>query len=167
MTVADGIARTLVVLGARADVILERVDLHGAEPLVVEDWREGQAASLRAAVGALGPDCDAVVVALGDQPCISPRATARVAAAVMGPCDAARANYGGVPGHPIALKRALFGAVERLTGDQGARGLLRTAAVREVECDGEGSPIDVDTADALDALRRVKERERGPGRRRS
>jgi molybdenum cofactor cytidylyltransferase len=51
----------VVVLGHEADAIRAAVDLHGARPVVCGDWREGQAASLRCGVAALG-DVDAAVV---------------------------------------------------------------------------------------------------------
>ena len=142
---------TVVVLGAHAEAVPERVPLHGARAVVCADWAEGQAASLRAGVAALEADCEAAVVVLGDQPLISPEAVARVAAA-SGP--AARATYAGVPGHPIRLGRELFARVSELTGDEGARRLLGQLEVREVPCDGLGSPVDVDTPEALDALTR-------------
>ncbi|MGH2970340.1 MAG: nucleotidyltransferase family protein, partial [Solirubrobacteraceae bacterium] len=65
----------VVVLGHAAQEILAAVDLQGSEPVICDDWREGQAASLRCGVAALG-DVDAVVVVLGDQPRITPAAIA-------------------------------------------------------------------------------------------
>jgi CTP:molybdopterin cytidylyltransferase MocA len=143
--------RVVLVLGAHADEIRARVPLHGAQPVVCADWAEGQAASLRAGLAALG-DCDAVVVVLGDQPRITPEAIARVVGARGEGALAVRATYGGVPGHPIVLERALFDRTAALTGDEGARRLLREVAVRDVACDGLGSPVDVDTPEALTML---------------
>jgi molybdenum cofactor cytidylyltransferase len=159
--------RVVVVLGAGADEVLARVHLHGAEPVVCADWREGMAASLRAGVEALA-DADAVVVALGDQPRLSPAAVARVVQArsterpgvpaIAGSAGrspralAVRATYGGVPGHPVLLERALFGRLRELRGDEGARVLLEGVDVRAVECDGLGAPDDVDTPEQLARL---------------
>jgi len=143
---AAGLDGTVVVLGARADEVRAAVPLHGAEPVVADDWREGMAASLRAGVAALEP-CDAVVVVLGDQPLLSPEAIARVARAG-GP--AARATYAGVPGHPVLIGRELFDRVRALEGDQGAAALVRDAI--EVPCDGLGRPDDVDTPTELEGL---------------
>ena len=44
----------VVVLGHEAQAILAAVDLRGVEAVVCEDWREGQAASLRCGLLALG-----------------------------------------------------------------------------------------------------------------
>jgi CTP:molybdopterin cytidylyltransferase MocA len=131
----------LVVLGARADEIRSAVDLHGADVVVADDWESGQSASLRAgAAAARARGADAVVVTLGDQPRISADAIARVAVAE---ADAARATYDGVPAHPVLLRAPLFDAVDALSGDTGARGLLRDALA--VPCDGLGSSYDIDT----------------------
>jgi CTP:molybdopterin cytidylyltransferase MocA len=58
-----GLEPRVVVLGHEAAAIQAAVDLHGARPVVCEGWREGQAASLRCGVHALGGEVDAAVVA--------------------------------------------------------------------------------------------------------
>lgn len=141
-----------VVLGADAAEVLRRVDLHGAEPVFCDRWALGQSASLRAGIDALDPDADAAVVALGDQPLLSPRAVARVIACRADEFDAIRATYGGAPGHPVMLERSLFPALRELQGDAGARDLLAGARVREIPCDGLGDPADVDTPEQLATL---------------
>ena len=152
LAAVSGLDRVVVVFGARAGEIRAGVSLGAAEAIVCEGWLEGQAASLRAGVAALS-DCEAVVVVLGDQPLISPEAVARVVAAREAGAAAARATYGGVPGHPVLLERELFPRVAELRGEEGARGLLRSIRVRDVTCDGLGSPADVDTPAALEELR--------------
>lgn len=139
----------IVVLGDGSDAILAEVDLHGARAVICDSWAEGQSASLRAGVDAAGPEAEAVVVTLGDQPRIASRAIAAVVAARGGDVQAVRATYAGTPGHPVVIERDLFGAVRALSGDVGARAVLRGARVRDVSCDGLGDPGDVDTRDQL------------------
>jgi molybdenum cofactor cytidylyltransferase len=150
---AAGLDRVRVVLGFKSGEILPSVDLHGAEATVCDRWDEGQAASLRAGVEALR-DCDALVVALGDQPFLSPRAVERVVRERGSGAYAVRATYGGVPGHPIVLERTLFERALSLRGDEGARTLLAESPVLDVPCDGFGRPDDIDTRDQLDRARR-------------
>jgi CTP:molybdopterin cytidylyltransferase MocA len=107
--------------------------------------------SLRAGIDALA-DCEASLVALGDQPRLSPEAIARVLLQRGKDELAVRATYGGVPGHPVLLERTLLARVPSLHGDAGARELLHGIPLREVACDGLGSPDDVDTPEALAAL---------------
>jgi CTP:molybdopterin cytidylyltransferase MocA len=143
------VAERIVVLGAQAEQIAARVDLHGARVVVCDDWAEGQSASLRAGVDAAGSEAEAVVVTLGDQPHIAARAVAAVVAARGGDAQAVRATYDGTPGHPVLIERDLFGALRQLSGDVGARDVLRGARVRDVPCDGLGGPGDVDTREQL------------------
>jgi molybdenum cofactor cytidylyltransferase len=143
--------RVAVVLGAHAGEVRERVPLHGAELVVCDEWEEGLGASLRAGTAALN-GCEATVVALGDQPRLSPEAVARVVAQRGSDEQAVRATYGGVPGHPVLLERDVLARVPTLRGDAGARELLHGVPLREVACDGLGSPVDVDTPEGLAAL---------------
>ncbi len=153
MGAVDAFERVVVTLGADAREILDAIDLHGAEPLLVKDWQEGQAASLRGGVAALAPHADAIVVVLGDQPLLTPATIARFAQAWNGSEAALRASAGGVPGHPVLLARPLYAGVARLRGDSGARGLLEEAHARTVDCDAAVA-VDVDTPEQLEALRR-------------
>jgi molybdenum cofactor cytidylyltransferase len=137
----------VVVLGHEAGAIRARVDLHGATPVVCDDWAAGQAASLRRGLEALG-SVDAVVVTLGDQPGITPEAIAAVIEAD-GEEDAVRAVYDGRPGHPVLLRRALIERAGELRGDVGFRDLLEGATVRELELGGLADPADIDTREEL------------------
>lgn len=145
--------RLVVVLGAYADEIRARVDLRGAESVVCVDWAEGQSASLRSGIAAVEAEAEAIAVALGDQPFLHARAVARVLAARGRGCDAVRATYDSRPGHPIVLERALFGRLAALTGDVGAREMLASSNVCDVDCGGLGRPDDVDTPEDLEVAR--------------
>jgi CTP:molybdopterin cytidylyltransferase MocA len=152
MNEADELEHVIVVLGAHAHEVLAAVDFGRAEPVVCEGWSEGIAASLRFAVRALA-DADPLVIALGDQPGLTPAAIAAVVRAALADpgAHAARAVYAGVPGHPVAICSPLLEAVMRLRGDSGAGRLLGGAA--EVECGGFAKGADVDTPEQLEALR--------------
>ncbi|HYP48705.1 MAG TPA: nucleotidyltransferase family protein [Thermoleophilaceae bacterium] len=155
---AAGLDRLVVVLGSQAEDVLGAVDMHGAEPVVCKRWAEGQSASLACGLAHFDGDTpEAVVVALGDQPRLSTEAVRRVLAARDG-APAARATYAGEPGHPVVLDASLLPALRDVTGDVGARALLRRAGTVEVPCDDLGGGADVDTRAQLADLR---EGERG------
>ena len=145
------LAPLVLVLGARAEEILAGVDAGGFGVVVAEDWAEGQAASLRAGVAAVG-DADSVLVCLGDQPLITPAVIAATLEHDDEEVDAVRATYEGVPGHPVLLKRAVLDRVAELRGDTGARDLLAGFRVRTWEAGHLCDPTDVDTPEALEAL---------------
>lgn len=142
-----------VVLGAGADHVLATVDLQGAKPVRCLNWRDGQSASLRAGVAALG-DSEAVVVTLGDQPLISAAAIDRVVAARSARAQAVRATYRGRPGHPVLMESSLLRRVPALRGDAGARRLLADASIVGVPCDDIADPSDVDEPARLGELER-------------
>ena len=58
----------LVVIGGAAADVRAGVDLAGAEVVVNEDYGEGCSSSIAAALGALDPRCELLVLMLGDQP---------------------------------------------------------------------------------------------------
>jgi CTP:molybdopterin cytidylyltransferase MocA len=143
-----GFSPRVVVLGHAADEVRAVADLHGAEVVVCAGWEQGQSASLRCGVEALG-DVDAAVVVLADMPGITPAAVEAVVAAWDGVADAARAVYGGEPGHPVLLSRTLLARAGELRGDVGFRPLLEGARVISVEAGHLADPADIDTREEL------------------
>jgi molybdenum cofactor cytidylyltransferase len=139
--------RVVVVLGAHAEEIRERVDFIRAEPVLCKHWREGQAASLRRGLEELR-GADKVLVTLGDQPLITPRVLSRFVTEAPG----TRAVYNGRPGHPVVLGHDQIDAVMSLSGDRGARDLLRGGTELELGASGDLAR-DVDTPEDLERLR--------------
>jgi molybdenum cofactor cytidylyltransferase len=143
----------VVVLGARAQEIRAAVDLTGVEVVVAEDWSEGQAASLRAGIRALG-EAEAALVLLGDQPFITPEVVAGTLERRDPELDALRAAYDGVPGHPVLLSRRLLDRAGELRGDVGFRDLLAGGRVGTWEAGHLCDPTDIDTQEQLEAVTR-------------
>jgi CTP:molybdopterin cytidylyltransferase MocA len=141
-----GLERVLVVLGSRSTEIRARIDFGRAETTVCPDWAFGQAASLRCGLQAL-TGASKVIVTLGDAPLVTAAAIARF----LGEPGRTRAVYGGRPGHPVVLGPEEIVAALGLSGDQGARELLRGG--REIEAGHLCSGRDVDTPDDLEAIR--------------
>jgi len=141
----------VVVLGHDAQVIVSSVELHDANVVVCDEWQEGQSASLRAGIEALG-DVDAAVITLGDQPRITPQVIAAALDYDEDYHDAVRTTYGGAPGHPVLLTRRLLARAGELRGDVGFRDLLTGQRVRRVEAGHLCDPVDIDTREELARL---------------
>lgn len=142
----DELERVVVVLGAHASDLCDQVDFGRAQPIVCEDWNTGQAASLRCGLRAL-EGADKVIVTLGDSPLVTPALISRFIDEPGG----TRAQYDGRPGHPVVLEAEQIRALATLSGDQGARDILRGGAT--IECGQLCSGRDVDTPDDLEAIR--------------
>jgi molybdenum cofactor cytidylyltransferase len=151
--VASGLRPMLLVTGYRARAVAAAAP-EGVTIVHNRRWRRGIASSLRAALDALGPwaQVGAVCVGLADQPRVGSEAYRRLVAAYRDGATIAVATYGGERGNPVLLARPVWEEAKRLTGDEGARVLMRRHPVVEVPCDGTGSAIDVDTSADLDQL---------------
>jgi len=142
----------LVAVGGAAEDVRGAVDLRGADVVVNELYGTGCSSSIAAALGALDPDCDVLVLLLGDQPGVDPD-TVRALLAGRGDAPLAVCRYDDGRGHPFAFARPLFGELARLHGDKAVWKLLdrRTQDVVEVPVGGP-VPLDVDTWDDYDAV---------------
>jgi molybdenum cofactor cytidylyltransferase len=115
------------------------------------DHAEGMGASLRAGVAALAEDCAGVFVFLGDMPLIPPSVPPRLAAALSSGSLAAAPTFNGRRGHPVLFAAALFPALARAEGDEGARRVLAGLGpgLALVEVGDPGVIFDVDTPEDL------------------
>jgi molybdenum cofactor cytidylyltransferase len=156
---SSGIGSVVVVVSDdRVAAVLGSVVEAGAVQLARNDAPDrGIASSLQAALRVLEPDPSvaAAVVGLGDQPLVGGEAYRRLAAAYDHGAQLAVATYGDVRGNPVMVGRAYWDEAAALSGDEGARVLLRRHGAVEVPCDGTGEPTDVDTPEDLIALEKV------------
>lgn len=137
-----GLEAVAVVEGAVADLPVPP----GVVRLANERWADGIGSSLAVAVSwAADRGADVLVVGLGDQPLVTPSAWAAVAAAS---APVAVATYGGRRGNPVALAREVWPLLP-VTGDEGARALMRERPELVVAIACEGDPADVDTVEDL------------------
>ena len=135
----------VVALGGAAEEVRERVDLSGADVVVNDSFGEGCGSSIAAALPALDPRADVMVLLLGDQPGVTPYAV-RALLAGRGGAELAVCRYDDGRGHPFAFGRATFGDLAHLHGDKAVWKLLdrHAADVVEVAVPGD-TPLDVDT----------------------
>jgi nicotine blue oxidoreductase len=147
----------IVVVGADAGRLREVCERYGVRTVDNEEWELGQSTSVLAGLRACGAKTRAAVVLLGDQPFVGARAVERLVAAFAGGARVAVATYGGKRRNPVLFSREVWPLLETgLTGDEGARSVLRRhpELIVEVPCEGVGDPADVDTREDL---RRMEE----------
>ncbi len=103
----------------------------------------------------------AVCIGLADQPLVGPDVYQRLAAAWTDGAQFAVATYEGRRANPVLLARSLWPEAMALSGDEGARALMRLHSVVEVECGDTGDPTDVDTWDDVTRLEQLPPRSPG------
>lgn len=158
---AGSLDEVVVVLGHDADRVAHALGrVERVRTTTNPDFARGQSSSLRAGLAAMGPDVEAAVVLLGDQPGIRSHAIDRVVGAYTeGVASVIQAAYSGLAAHPTLLARAVWGPlIEELGGDEGARGALRRHPEWRMAVEvGGRPPDDIDTE--MDYQRLVAEQE--------
>jgi molybdenum cofactor cytidylyltransferase len=142
----------VVAIGGAAEEVRARVDLDGAEVVVNDAYGSGCASSIAAALAALDPRCDVLVLMLGDQPGVTAGTVEALLAGRRG-APLAACRYDDGLGHPMAFDRGVFPDLARLGGDKGVWRLLdrRAGEVAEVQVSGP-IPLDVDTEEDYAAV---------------
>jgi molybdenum cofactor cytidylyltransferase len=142
----------VVALGGASGEVRSQVDLTGTTTVVNESFGEGCSSSIAAALPALDPRTEVLVLMLGDQPGVGPT-TVRTLRMRQGAAAIAVCRYDDGRGHPFAFRRELFGELGELHGDKAVWKLLerRASDVTEVRMSGPVPP-DVDTWEDYMAL---------------
>ena len=142
----------LCVLGDGAEAIREAVDLRGFDMVENREFGVGCSSSIAAALGAVDPRSDVLVLMLGDQPGVTP-ATVAALLAGRGEAPFAACLYDNGRGHPLAFGRDVFAELATLHGDKGVWKLLDRRAEEVVDVAVGGRvPLDVDTWEDYRAL---------------
>jgi molybdenum cofactor cytidylyltransferase len=142
----------VVAIGGAAGAVRAGVDLRGAEVVVNEAYGEGCSSSIAAALAAVDPRCDVLVLMLGDQPGVTADTVGALLAG-RGNAPLAVCRYDDGRGHPIAFARSVFGELARLHGDKGVWRLLDQRGDEVAEVSVAGSiPRDVDSEDDYRAV---------------
>jgi molybdenum cofactor cytidylyltransferase len=124
-------------------------------------YADGLSTSLKAGIAATPTSADGVIVCLGDMPQVDARLVDRLLAAFDPEKGALIVvpTIAGKRGNPVVWSRRFFPDLAGLTGDVGARGLIAgyAEAIVEVPVTDAAAFTDIDTPDALAAVRAVME----------
>lgn len=145
---ATRVAAVIVVVGAAADATAAIAAAHGATAVYNPDYAAGELiSSVQCGLRAAPADASAVLIALGDMPCVQPATIDRlIAAFAAGAGSIVVPLYAGQRGHPVLFGRDHFPALRNLAWDQAPRAVMRAAAsaVCELPVADPGVLIDLD-----------------------
>lgn len=142
--VASGASEVVVVVGHEAERISR--ELEGLPLRIVENdaWRNGMGDSIAAGVAALTDSDAPVVVALADQPKVTAAHLAALARTVAeGAAPVVASVYEGRRGAPCAFAPSMRPSLLALSGDAGARDLIRPLE-NVAEIAFEDAALDID-----------------------
>ncbi|HET9088167.1 MAG TPA: nucleotidyltransferase family protein [Acidobacteriaceae bacterium] len=129
LAVEAGADPVFVVLGAQAEKIQRDLQLGRCKVLLNSGWQEGMASSLRIGVRAAMEACTAcsgALVMVCDQPALSAEHLRKLLEAHRAlPEMPIVSRYAGRDGVPVVVPRRMYSAMLTLTGDHGARAILR------------------------------------------
>lgn len=150
----------IAVLGNQADAVDAALGKLPVERVRNPEFAGGLSTSLKRGIAALPPDLDGALICLGDMPLISGRHIDRLIAA-FNPLEGRAIivpTRRGKRGNPVLWSKRFFPEMAELAGDVGAKHLIGEHAelVAEVEMDDDAILVDIDTPEALEALRQKK-----------
>lgn len=146
-----GLGDVVVVLGEGSGEVEAGMAWRAERRVLNPDPGAGLASSLRIGLAALGPDVDAALVLLADQPRVRSDVIGRLAGAFPG---AGRPivvpDYeGGGGGNPAILGRTVWPIAAALTGDRGMGGVIAAHPELVARVPVPGENPDVDTVEDL------------------
>jgi molybdenum cofactor cytidylyltransferase len=149
----SSVGRLVLVLGHDADRVRKEA-LLPPDPrtriVVNPSWAQGMASSVREGIRACA-DCEAAVLALGDQPGVDPEVIERLIQAWRAGAPLAVPVHEGRLGHPVLFDSRLFAALQALEGDRGAREVVKSHWAEAAQV--PASPLgDLDTPSDYEAL---------------
>jgi len=135
----------VVVLGHKPEVAKSVLEKLGVRWVVNENYREGMVSSFKEGLREL-ENCDAVFLALGDQPFVDKGYLANAIAVWKRGAKIVSPVYKGKKGHPVLFDRSLFGEILSLQIHEMIRDVIHrhSSELRLVEA-GEWAVIDIDT----------------------
>lgn len=117
----------------------------GCDVTVCPDAEQGMAASLVRALGHSLPQARSWIVALGDMPFVQPSTIKALADALAAGADIAAPVCEGRRGNPVAFSSVHLPALLALHGDEGARRILQSHPVTQVQVLDPGIFRDIDS----------------------
>jgi molybdenum cofactor cytidylyltransferase len=145
--------KTVVVLGHNAHLLIPLVEQEGASYIINESYREGMSVSFKTGLREC-LDCEAVFLALGDQPFVDSKYLQKAIAVWKSGAKIVSPVYKGKKGHPVLLDRSLFGEFLQAPPSVQIREIIRKHAAEHVLIEtGRWSILDLDFPEDLATLR--------------
>jgi xanthine dehydrogenase accessory factor len=157
------IDEVVVILGARADEIRQKIHFDKERVIINPDYASGMSTSIQAGLRAV--KADAAMIVLADQPFVTSRTLdmlideyRRTKPSVVIP------TFNGFRGNPVIVDKSLFPEMMNIRGDIGCRAIFgdHAESIVKVPVDDRGVIIDIDTPADVPSAEEREESERRP-----
>ena len=150
----------VVVLGARFEKILDKIDAKDFEIVINEHWEEGMSTSIRAGVSRSqksNNDLKYLLILLSDQPFVSrEKIEELIRIQLESKSPAIFSEYAGNVGVPAIFSAEVFAYLKTLKGDQGAKKLINDKKFDFETVKFEEGNFDVDTTEDIELLKQLE-----------
>lgn len=144
----SAVPKVVAVVRPGANELASRLRASGCEVAECPTAEQGMSQSLIHGL-AMTADAAGWIVALGDMPFVRSTTIAQLMTSIEAGADIAVPAYEGRRGNPVAFSAFHAPRLLHLQGDQGARSLLNSFPVTEVDVDDPGIFRDIDTVSDL------------------
>jgi molybdenum cofactor cytidylyltransferase len=148
----SSVSYVFLVLGDYSDEILEQVKLGRAQVIYNPEYKTGIASSVRAGVNNLPDDTTGAIIMVGDQPFLKKEHLEKMIEEFKAGCGTkiVALSHQGEARNPALIPRELFPKLNELSGDSGARDLVKKSdQLSLLEVDDPAVFSDVDTQSTL------------------
>ncbi len=143
-----GIGPVILVLGSRREEIQKVLQIKEITVLHNPDWQCGMSSSIKAGVASLGEDVDAALIMLVDQPFVSVELLRLLAGKIAeDDYEIAAPRVADRQCNPVIFRRSLFPEIMQISGDRGAKALIKSRRVGWVDWPDERLALDIDSKD--------------------
>lgn len=146
------VSEVVVVLGAYSEMIKPELEDLNVCMVVNAAWETGMAGSVTTGLNALA-GVEQVILAVADQPFVTAALfSGMITQQVVSGKGIVACSYSGIAGTPVLFDQRYFSALLALTGEEGARRILRANTEDVATVDFEAGAMDIDTKEDFDQL---------------
>jgi molybdenum cofactor cytidylyltransferase len=146
---ASNVNPIVVVLGAKAELIMSRIDVGSSIVVINDKWQEGMASSIRCGINSLlkeSPGIEGAILMVCDQPFIYPDLLLQlITKQQLTGKPIITSSYADTFGPPTLFHKTIFSELLQLKGDVGAKSILRLHASELEFISFPEGVIDIDT----------------------
>jgi len=145
------IGKLFLVLGANADLILNEVKTADCQVVINKNWKKGMGTSIACGMKAIlkKDDCNGVIISVADQPFLTADILKKIKEKISEKKIIIKSKYEEGSGPPVYFSQHFFEKMKNLSGDDGAKPLVRKYKNEVVSIDFAKGNIDIDTEEDL------------------